>query len=93
MERTIYSISYDLRKPGRDYSELYEAIKKLDPRFQHPLESNWFVRSAMSADQIYNQIRPFIDDNDLLLVIAVDDSNKQGWMVRTFWNWINEHKL
>ena len=25
----VYLISYDLHKPGQDYSELYEAIKKL----------------------------------------------------------------
>lgn len=94
MEKTIiYSISYDLRQPGRNYSDLYEAIKELDPSFQHPLESNWFVRSTSHADDIYKHLRPHIDDNDLLLVVAIDNTNKQGWMVRTFWNWINIKEL
>ncbi len=89
MENVIYSISYDLRQPGHNYSDLYDAIKDLDQNCQHPLGSNWFVRSEMSADQIYKHLRSHIDDNDLLFVVAIDPSNKQGWMIRTFWNWIN----
>lgn len=85
----IYSISYDLRQPGRNYSNLYDRIKLLDSSCQHPLESNWFIRSTKSAETIYDFLRPYIDDNDLLFVAEINSENKQGWMVRTFWNWIN----
>lgn len=86
----IYSISYDLRQPGRNYSNLYDRIKLLDSSCQHPLESNWFIRSNESAEKIYDFLRPYIDDNDLLFVTEINSQNKQGWMVRTFWNWINQ---
>lgn len=33
-----FLITYDLKKPGQSYSELYEAIKNVGYR-QHPLES------------------------------------------------------
>ena len=85
----IYSISYDLRQPNRDYTKLYEEIKKIN-NFIHPLESNWFVKSELSANDIYNRLKPHIDNNDLLLVIKVDENNKQGWMVRSFWDWLNK---
>lgn len=85
----IYSISYDLRQPNRDYTKLYEEIKKIN-NFIHPLESNWFVKSELSANDIYNRLKPHIDNNDLLLVIKVDETNKQGWMVRSFWDWLNK---
>lgn len=90
MKKYIYSISYDLRQPGRNYANLYEAIKKIDPNYQHPLESNWFVRSFDEANNIYEILRPHIDDNDLLFVVEVNAKNRQGWMLRTFWNWFKE---
>lgn len=39
----IFLITYDLKEPGQDYSELYEAIKGLGD-WQHPLESMWLVK-------------------------------------------------
>lgn len=89
-ERKIYSISYDLRQPGRDYTQLYDAIKNMDSDFQHPLESNWFIRSINDASEIYEILRPYIDDNDLLFVVEIDKSNRQGWMLKTFWEWIKK---
>lgn len=38
----IVLITYDLKQPGRNYTDLYEAIKSLGD-WQHPLESTWFV--------------------------------------------------
>lgn len=88
MEQKIYSISYDLRQPGRNYTGLYDAIKKCDANFQHPLESNWYIRSTKTANEIYDVLRPHIDDKDLLFVVEINSENQQGWMLRTFWNWI-----
>lgn len=90
MKKYIYSISYDLRQPGRNYADLYEAIKKIDSNYQHPLESNWFVRTFESANDIYKKLRPYIDDNDFLFVIEINPLNRQGWMLRTFWDWLKE---
>ena len=85
----VYSISYDLRQPTRDYTSLYEEIKKMGDYF-HPLESNWFVRTNWDAQDIYDKLRPYIDDNDLILIIRVDHSDKQGWMVKNFWEWLRK---
>lgn len=85
----VYSISYDLRQPNRDYTSLYEEIKKIGDYF-HPLESNWFVRTNWDAQDIYDKLRPYIDDNDLILIIRVDQSDKQGWMVKNFWEWLRK---
>lgn len=90
MEQKIYSISYDLRQPGRDYTELYDAIKGCDASFQHPLESNWYIRSTQTANEIYKILRPYIDEKDLLFVVEIKPNNRQGWMLRTFWDWIKK---
>lgn len=65
---TIFSISYDLRKPGRNYEELYSALRSFPTRAR-PLESFWLVQSSMTAAQIRDQLLQKIDAGDGLLVI------------------------
>lgn len=85
----LYIITYDLRKPERDYTTLYETIKEIG-NWQHPLESVWFVYTPfLDANGIYQRLRPVIDNNDYILINKVDPLDKQGWMVRTFWDWYN----
>lgn len=44
-------ISYDLKQPGRNYDDLYEAIKTLGD-WWHCLESVWIVKSPKSPLEI-----------------------------------------
>ena len=89
----FYAITYDLRQPGRKYDELYEGIKNLvgDGNWQHPMESFWVLSissySTITADQIYTNLRQFIDDNDSLFVTIIDEKAHQGWMPKNFWDW------
>lgn len=63
-------ISYDLRKPGRDYSALYEAIKALGT-WWHCLESIWIVRTNLDTAQVRDALTPHIDANDDLIVLTL----------------------
>jgi hypothetical protein len=47
VKMTIYSINYDLKKPGRDYEGLYTAIKGCGD-WWHYLESTWLVDTALN---------------------------------------------
>lgn len=84
-----YSISYDLRKPGRDYSGLYQAIKK-SPRWWHYLESTWIVQTTETPNQIWDRLSSHIDAGDFLLIIEVRN-NAQGWLPKEAWDWINSY--
>lgn len=86
-----FLITYDLKKPGQNYNELYEAIKGCG-EWQHPLESTWVVKvgSGISANEIYNHLRPNIDDGDFLFIVDITSREWQGWMVKSFWEWINK---
>lgn len=87
--KKLYSISYDLRQPGRDYESLYKAIQNCGEYF-HALESTWFVRSDFTANEIYERLKDYKDNNDHIVISEVQPSNQQGWMMRTFWEWIND---
>jgi hypothetical protein len=70
-----YLISYDLDKPGQDYTDLINAIKQGGGR--RGLYSEWFIATNSSARQIYDGLSPFIDRNDRLIVLKV--SGEATW--------------
>jgi hypothetical protein len=86
----IFSINYDLRRPGQDYSGLYEAIKSCGP-WWHYLESTWLVDTSLTAEQIWKTLSGHVDKNDRVLVIGVTQQY-QGWLSSTAWEWINSRK-
>lgn len=81
-----YSITYDLKNPGRDYKKLYEAIKA-SGKWWHYLESTWLVVTDETSQQIWNRIGRTIDDNDFVLIIEVR-KDVHGWLPKDAWDWI-----
>ena len=82
-----YCISYDLNENHKDYDGLISAIK--DYNYIKALYSTWFVKSTSSATDIYNHLQPFIDNDDRLFVVEIDTPNRQGWMSKNVWDWLN----
>ena len=81
-------ISYDLDKPGQDYSRLIKALEGIGA--ERILYSGWILRRDNTPVQIRDYLKRFIDTNDMLLVVALtgeaawtslmvsDDSFKQS---------------
>ena len=67
----ILSITYDLRKPGRNYDELYQAIKKLGS-WAHPAQSVWLVDTTKSTSDVRDELKKHVDSNDRILVVGPD---------------------
>lgn len=87
----IYLITYDLRQPGRDYTSLYDAIKELGEN-NHPLESVWLVKNnQLDVTDIVNHLKKKMDDNDLLFVVDITESARQGWLPKSSWVWMNKY--
>jgi hypothetical protein len=70
---SVYVISYDLRKPGRNYSKLFDAIRSVGG-WCHALESFWLVKSNLRSDQLRQRLLPHIDNNDGLVVVEASSS-------------------
>lgn len=67
-----YIIGYDLNKTGQDYNALTDKIKITFTIWWHHLDSTWIVKSNLSAAQIRDILKPFIDSNDELLVTSLN---------------------
>lgn len=63
-------VGYDLNKPGQNYEPLLEKLKSYETWWHH-LDSTWLIRADLTAVQLRDALRPFIDPSDELLVIDV----------------------
>lgn len=88
----IFLISYDLKIPGRNYTNLYDAIKSIGLTF-HPLESVWFLKSNLKPNDIYSKLRPHIDDNDYIFIVDISKRDRQGWMAKSAWEWLKQNDI
>lgn len=88
----IYSVTYDLKKPGQNYGDLIKKIKTLGTTWAHPCESHWLINTNLNANEIFNQLKPFIDSNDNVLVVKFDVNDYSGWLSKEIWSWIASQK-
>jgi hypothetical protein len=83
----IVSINYDLKKPGRNYDGLYEAIKSCG-EWWHYLGSTWLVDTNLTIEQVWGRLAEHVDGNDRVLVIGIT-KQYTGWLPQDAWDWIN----
>lgn len=81
-------VSYDLRKPGQNYSGLWDELKN-SPRWWHYLDSTWLVATSETASQLYNRLLQHLDKGDSILIIEAG-KNIQGWLPQEAWDWIRQ---
>lgn len=84
----IYAINYDLKKPGQNYGPLHEAIKSSGV-WWHYLGSTWLLDCNLTADGIWKNLAPHVDNNDNVLIIGVT-CDFSGWLPEKAWKWINQ---
>lgn len=63
----VLLVTYDLNRPGKDYSNLLSAIKKFS--WARLSESSYAVATSLSPQAVFDRLRPYLDTNDHLYVI------------------------
>lgn len=86
----ILLVTYDLNKPGKDYTSLYNVLKTA-PGWWHYLESTWILSTTESPDAWSEKIRRVIDENDHFIVVDITRKSRQGWLPKDAWDWIRQH--
>lgn len=72
-----YIVACELTRPGEDYIELTEAIERLATESRLCLKALWLVVTDKSAAQIRDELRPYLGQNDQLLVAQL--SGEAAW--------------
>lgn len=86
----ILVVTYDLKKPGKDYAKLYETLKKASA-WWHYLESTWLLKTDLSPNKWADRVRSCIDENDNLFIVKIT-SDCQGWLPKAAWDWIHKNQ-
>lgn len=82
----VYAVTYDLKKPGKDYAPVHEYLKKFT--YCKDLESFWLLDSTLTAEQIRDGLKAVVDANDKVFVGRLSGS----WGSLNFGcgNWLND---
>ena len=83
----VYSITYDLTHPGRDYNSLYEGIKSFG-YWWHQTGSAWIIATSKSPIEIRDYLKQFLDGNDKLFVIVVQKNWAAIGFTQKEYDWI-----
>lgn len=84
-----YMITYDLNSEGQNYEKVIKAIKDASTYWCTYWKSSYLIKSNLTPDEIQDNISPYLDGNDTLLVIEVKN-NYQGWLSKKNWEFIRE---
>jgi len=72
----VFVVSYDLRKPGRDYQPLWGRLAAW--RAVRGLQSLWFINWDTNSTAIRDDLAKYVDPNDALFVGRL--SGEAAWM-------------
>lgn len=82
-----YLVTYDLYRPGQQYTELIDAIKSSE-NWAHVQQSVWVIHSNLSAVSIRSILSTYLDQNDKLFICEL--GNEAAWFGLTLEisNWL-----
>ena len=84
-------ISYDLRRPGQNYPDLFAAIKSIDATCWHCLESVWIVKTGLTSAQVRDRLRSHVDANDKVLVASLGGDWGTHGLDKSCNDWLREN--
>ena len=90
---SAYMITYDLNKSGQDYEGVIKAIKDSSISWCSYWKSSYLIKSNLTANQISDKIKSYLDSNDTLIIVEAKNSNYQGWLSEKQWKFIKENIL
>ncbi|MGX7105594.1 hypothetical protein [Globicatella sanguinis] len=91
MTKKPYIITYDLNSPGQKYSDVIKTIKNdISSAYCKYWESAFLFTSYLTPGEMIDKLKPYLDNGDKVIILEVVN-NKQGWLTKEQWNWINEN--
>lgn len=86
----ILLVTYNLTEPSGSYGDLFDVLKSQNS-WWHYIPSTWLVDTDLSAEELYEQLKPHLKSGDHILVTRLD-SERQGWLPKKAWDWIHRHE-
>jgi len=69
------------------------AMDVIAPDWLRYTPTNWLVYTDKTAQQMTDALRPFLQ-NDEYLILPIDiTGDRQGWMTKMVWDWLSKPRL
>jgi len=90
---SVYVVTWNLNKERQNYDTarrtFIQHLERYDNTKDSGLESVRWISTSSTAEQLQNDLRTKLDDNDRLFVSKLTSGNHQGWLSKQVWDWIN----
>lgn len=77
----------------RDENIAFEHVKKkMDSALDwyRLNEKIWIVYSSSDPEKWYERLQKFVENSGSLFICQLEESNRQGWMSKKFWEWLKK---
>jgi hypothetical protein len=68
---SVLLVTYDLKKPGRNYQPVYDYLKKFN--YCHTMDSVWLIDTALGVVAVRDALMKLIDENDVVFVVRLQN--------------------
>ena len=75
---SMHLITYDVNRPGQNYTLLYQAIKSYGT-YWRCMQNAWVIRTSNSAVQVRDHLGKYIDANEKLFITKVTEAAWSGF--------------
>jgi hypothetical protein len=89
----VYLVTWDLNKEKPNYAEARKQFIAHLERYENTkdsrLDSVRFVSTNLSAEQLSDDLRKKLDNNDQIVVTKLVSGSYNGWLQKDVWTWIS----
>jgi hypothetical protein len=84
----VYVVSYQLGDK-KSHIGLFEQLKA-SPAWWHYLNFTWLIATEENAKQLYNRLKPHLDEVEDSILVIEAGTDRQGWLPEKAWDWIRQ---
>ena len=83
----VFIVTYDLKKPDRDYEDLVKGLKSFGT-WWHQTGSAWLIVTNKSTLEVRDYLKQFIDSNDQLFVAQLQKNWAASGFTSKEYDWL-----
>jgi hypothetical protein len=88
-DSTVLLVTYNLKGPSVRYGELYDYLKN-QGSWWHYMPSTWLIDTNKTPNELFEGIRPLIQEDDHLIVVRIT-RDRAGRLPQRAWAWVKKH--
>ena len=90
MSKTFYHI-YATPKKGESIESIEKKLDLAIDWFKYS-KSVWIVYSTSDVSKWMKRLKPLVEPDGRLFICELNISNRNGWMNKSFWDWLKDKK-